>query len=181
MSSMSQRYRLHALVLDEPASTLEAVRALRNHGYVISDVHTPFPVHGLPEAMGLAPTRISRATLVGAVVGVSMGLGFQVWTHVASWPLNIGGKSNSALPALIPVTFELGILLAAFATVAGLLVWAGLAPLGRTPDTQPHERVTDDRFVVLVREEDASFDLKAFRNTTRALGIHEVIESWRVW
>lgn len=180
MSSSSERYRLHALILSEPESTLEAVRTLRDNGYTISDVHTPFPVHGLPEAMGLPPTRISRATLLGAVVGVSVGLGFQAWSHVISWPLNIGGKSNSALPALVPVTFELGILLAAFATVIGLMLWAGLLPLGRTPDTQPHERVTDDRFVVLVREEDASFDPKAFRDTTKALSIDEVIESWKV-
>ena len=174
------RYRLHALVLGEPEQTVDAVKQLRRDGYTVADVHTPFPVHGIAEAMGLAPTRISYATLAGAALGVVLGLGFQAWTSVVDWPMNIGGKSYLALPALIPVTFELGVLLAAFATVTALLVWSRLRPRGRTPRTQPHVRASDDRFVILVREDDASFDAKAFRETTRALGIEEVIESWGV-
>lgn len=175
-----ERYRLHALVLGDPDETVDAVKRLRLEGYTVADVHTPFPVHGIAEAMGLAPTRLAYATLAGAAVGVTLGLGFQAWTSVVSWPMNIGGKSYLALPALIPVTFELGILLAAIATVTALIVWGRLRPRGRTPRTQPHLGASDDRFVILVREDDGSFDAKAFRETTRALGIEEVIESWSV-
>ena len=174
------RSRLHALVLDDPEQTLDVVKQLRREGYTVADVHTPFPVHGIAEAMGLAPTRLSYATLAGAAFGVSLGLGFQAWTSVVDWPMNIGGKSYLALPALIPVTFELGILLAAVATVTALLVWSRLHPRGRMPKTQPHPGASDDRFVILVREDDASFDPEAFRAMTRALQIEEVIEGWRV-
>lgn len=177
---MRDRYRLHALVLGDPERTVDAVKRLKAEGYTVADVHSPFPVHGLAEAMELAPTRIAYATLAGGAFGALLGLGFQAWTSVVDWPLNIGGKSYLALPALVPVTFELGILLAAFATVLALLLWSRLRPRGYTPSTQPHPGASDDRFVILVREQDARFDPDAFRATASRLGIEEVIEGWKV-
>jgi hypothetical protein len=177
---MADRYRVHALVLGDPDRTVDAVRQLVRKGYTVADVHTPFPVHGITEAMGLAPTRISYATLAGAGAGVALALGFQAWSSVVDWPLNIGGKSYLALPALVPVTFELGVLLAAFATVGALVAWSRLRPRGRTPESQPHAAASDDRFVVLVRETDAGFDPEAFRRTAGDLGVDELIEGWQV-
>lgn len=177
---MHDRYRLHALVLGDPDETVAAVKHLKHEGYNVSDVHTPFPVHGIAEAMGLEPTRISYATLAGAVCGVLIAVGFQSWSSVIDWPLNIGGKSYLAFPALIPVTFELGVLLAAFATVLALLIWSRLRPRGAMPSTQPHPGASDDRFVILVREDDAGFDPDAFRATARGLGVEELIEGWKV-
>lgn len=179
--SRPERSRLHALVLDDPERTLDAVRHLRGAGYAIDDVHTPFAVHGMAEAMGAPPTRISSATLAGAVLGLAVALGFQAWTSLVDWPLNIGGKSYLALPALVPVTFELSVLFAAFATVIGLLVRGRLAPRGKAPSSQPDLDVTDDRFVVVVREEDAGFDVEAFRAAARRLGVSRVEEGWKVF
>ena len=123
-----------------------------------------------------SPTLRSQAP----VFGVSLGLGFQAWSSVVDWPLNIGGKSYLALPALVPVTFELGVLLAAFATVTALVIWSRLRPRGKTPDSQPLAGASDDRFVILVREDDAGFDPVAFRAATHRLGIEDVIEGWKV-
>lgn len=177
---MGDRYRLHALVLGDPEQTVHAVKRLKDEGYTVADVHSPFPVHGLAEAMGLPPTRIGYATLAGGAFGALFGLGFQAWTSVVDWPLNIGGKSYLALPALVPVTFELGVLLAAFATVLALLVWSRLRPRGSTPATQPHAGASDDRFVILVREGDASFDPDAFRDMVSRLDVDEWVEGWKV-
>jgi len=179
--SEPERLRLHALVLDAPEKALAAVSRLRREGYVLDDVHTPFPVHGLAEAMGAPPTRVSTATLAGAVLGLSLAMGFQAWSSLSSWPLDIGGKSYLALPALVPVGFELTVLFAAFATVAALVVRSRLAPRGVTPPSQPALRATDDRFVVVVREEDARFDAKAFRALAASVGVEEVIEGWKVF
>lgn len=176
-----ERRRLHALVLDAPETTLRAVERLRREGYALDDVHTPFPVHGMAEAVGAPPTRVSTATLAGAVAGLSLAMGFQAWSSLASWPLNIGGKSYLALPALVPVAFELTVLFAAFATVLALAVRSRLAPRGLMPSSQPVASVMDDRFVVVVREEDASFDAKAFRDLAGSLGVEEVIEGWKVF
>jgi hypothetical protein len=180
-SRRPERSRLHALVLRDPERTLQAVRRLRLDGYGIDDVHTPFPVHGMAEAMGIPPTRISTATLVGAAAGLTLGLGLQAWTSVVDWPLDIGGKSYLALPALMPVTFELSVLFAAFATVIGLLVRSRLRPRGEHPPSQPGAGVADDRFVIVIREEDAGFDAAALRGAAARIGVEELIEGWKVF
>jgi len=179
---MSERHtrRLHTLVVDDADRAVAAVSSLRSEGYHIYDVHTPFPVHGMSEAMGLRESRVSIATLAGAGVGVLAGLGLQIWTSAWDWPLNIGGKSDLAFPALVPVTFELAILAAAIATVAALVIRSRLCPLGHTPRTQPHQAVSDNRFVILVEETDGEFDPKAFWARVRALEIDEYTEAWRV-
>lgn len=175
------RRRVHALSFGDPHRTLEAVRRLRAEGFEVFDVHSPFLVHGMAEALDLAPSRLGWATFVGGLIGGTVAFGFQVWTHAIDWPLLIGGKSPLALPAQVPVSFELTVLFAAFATVGGLLASRRLFPrVGRRPASQPHPAVTDDRFVVLVVERDAGFSPARFGELVRLLGPMDVSEGWRV-
>ncbi len=181
-SRVPERGRLHMLVFDEPEATLAAVRRLRGEGFDVADVHSPFPLHGADEALGLRPTYIALATLVGGLAGGIGKLGFEVWVHAIDWPMNIGGKSDVALPALVPVTFELTVLVAAFATLGALFLRRRLFPrlVPAPAPRQPHPRVTDDRFAVLVVERDASFAPEAFERLCKALRPVEVVEDWRV-
>jgi len=177
----SERTRVHRLVFSRPEETIHAVQRLRQEGFCVDDVYTPFPVHGLPEAMGMPDTRLGWATFVGGLTGGTAMLAFQAWVHVVDWPLVIGGKSLLAWPALIPVTFELTVLCAAFATIGGLFARRRLYPrLDGSAPTLPHPRVTDDSFVVLVVERDASFSPEAFRQLCAELGATEVNEGWSV-
>ncbi len=182
ISSEAHRRRFHAVVFTGPEEVLSAVRGLRGAGYDIANVHSPFPVHGLMEAMGVSESRIPWGTFVGGALGCTTAFVLQIWTHTTAWPLNIGGKSDLALPALVPVAFELTILFAAFATFFLLLGRAGLLPrfASGTPRLQPHLRVNDDRFVVLVAETDASFSRESFVAMCEELAPVEIIESWRV-
>jgi len=180
--SGGERQRWHAVSFDDPDVTVAAVRTLRSEGYGVADVYTPFAVHGMDEALGLAETRLPWATFVGGALGLGLGMGFQLWTHAVDWPLNIGGKTNVAWEALVPVAFEVTVLLAAFATVGALLFKGKLFPRGN-PDalpSQPSLRVTDDRFVVVVTETDASFSLEEFNALCTDLGAESVTEGWRV-
>ena len=177
--AMPERSRFHAVVLDDPASTIAMVRRLRATGFTVADVQTPFAGHGLDEAMGLNETRIPRATLVGGVLGTLVAIGFQAWVGVISWPLDIGGKSDLALPALAPVTFEVAVLLAAFSTVGALFWFSRLRPGGRS-ELQVLPESTDDLFVVVVRESDAGFDLERFRGLVAGPATNRVIEGWTV-
>lgn len=177
-----ERGRVHMLVFDEPHATVAAVRRLRSEGFDVADVHSPFPLHGADEALGLPPTRIALATLIGGLIGGIGKLAFQGWVHVVDWPMNIGGKPDTALPALVPVTFELTVLVAAFATLGTLFLRRRLFPrlVPAPAPRQPHPRVTDDRFAVLVIERDASFAPDRFRRLVEALGPVELVEDWRV-
>ncbi len=172
--------RIHAVVFDDPDKTLLAVRGLRSAGYTVEDVHTPFPVHGMAEALELRETRLAYGPLAGGIVGLTAAICLQLWTHAVSWPLDVGGKSLLAIPAIVPVSFELTVLLAGLATFLALLVAARLCPCGCLPASQPHGRVNDDRFVILVVEKDGSFVASRFAALCANAGSEEVISPWRV-
>ena len=78
----SERTRVHRLVFGRPEETIHAVRRLREEGFCVDDVYTPFPVHGLPEAMGIPDTRLGWATFIGGISGGAAMLAFQAWVHV---------------------------------------------------------------------------------------------------
>ncbi len=160
-------------VFVDPESLVTAAREARLAGAEIHDAYTPFAVHGLDEAMGLRPTRLPRLCFALGVAGLGGMLGFQAWTFTASWPLNVGGKSFLALPALVPVAFETGVLFAALGTVFAFFWSRGLRP-GKAP-VLPAPGVTDDRFVLALRC--AAGDREGTRALLRRLGAVEIGES----
>lgn len=174
--------RTHVLLFDDPKSTLEAVRHLRRHGFAIEDVLSPFPVHGLEEALEMPQTRLPWATFVGGLAGLTLALAMQSWVHAVDWPLNIGGKSNLALASQVPVAFELTVLLAAIGTVGALFVLLRLFPLGartRSPEI-PDPRVSDDLFAVLVAETSGAFDARRYDEACDELSPVERVDGWRI-
>ncbi len=174
--------RTHVLVFADPPTTVEAVRCLRERGFTVADVLSPFPVHGLDEAMGARETRLPWATFVGGTAGLILALAMQSWVHAVDWPLNIGGKTNLALASQVPVAFELTVLLAAFGTVGALCLLLRLFPFGRRLRSlqMPDPRVSDDLFAVLVSESSASFDIRRFDEACEALDPVERLDGWRV-
>ena len=172
---MSKRFFM--AVFDSEDNVKEAVRCARKRGYVVEDVYTPYAVHGLDEVMGLRPSRLSWACLTFAAIGASAGLWLQHWTSTTDWPLNVGGKPFNSLPAFIPITFELAVLLAGIGTVAALFARSGLYPGKKI--ALPNPRVTDDQFAMVVAETDATFDPSEACRLCEAVGAvwcGEVIE-----
>lgn len=134
---------------------LHAVRQLRRRGLEIVEAYTPYPVHGLDEALGLAPSRLSWICALMGVGGAGVMLWFQTWTSAIDWPVNVGGKPLTSLPAFMPVVFESMVLAAGIGTALAFFAISRLVP-GRKPRLVI-PRVTDDRFAVVVHETDASF------------------------
>ncbi len=104
----------------EPA-LLEAARALRARGHRAVDLHSPYPLHGADEALGLRRSTVPLVALVAGVAGAASGYLLQWWTVGIDWPLNVGNRPPHSAPAFIPVTFELGVLFASLAIFLGLL------------------------------------------------------------
>ncbi len=156
---------------------LDATRAVRVAGLRVLDTYTPYPVHGLAEAMGLARSRLPVLCFVAAVAGAAVKLWFEYWTATVDWPLNVGGKPLNSLPAFIPVTFEVMVLSAGIITVLAFLVIGRLGPTRKAVLVAPG--ITDDRFVIAIEESDATFDLERVRALLaphRALAIDERLE-----
>jgi len=105
----------------EETELLEAVRALRAKGIGGLDLHSPYPLHGAEEALGLPRSTVPLLTLVAGVIGAVSGYVMQWWTVGVDWPLNVGNRPPHSAPAFIPVTFELGVLFASLAVFLGLL------------------------------------------------------------
>lgn len=153
--------RLHIGFFEDEHRLLSAARECRDRGIPVLDAISPFPVHGLDEALGIEPSRLPYVTLAGGVVGATLGLLLQYWTAGVNWPLNIGGKPLDSFPAFVPVAFELTILFAGLSTAAALFLRSRIWP-GRTPKLG-FEATTDGSHALVLEERDASFESREYR------------------
>ena len=85
---------------------LSAAEKVRDAGFKNWDCFTPFPVHGLDDAMGMGPTKLPLLVLVGGASGAFLGMLMQWWMNTIDYPLIISGKPMWSIPANIPVGFE---------------------------------------------------------------------------
>ena len=130
-----------------PAELTAAAEAARDAGFTEMDAFSPFPIHGLHEAVGMKTTGMSALVLGGGIIGGVAGF-FMCWyANVISYPLNIGGKPFNSWPAFVPIMFELTILFGGLATFGALLFFCGLPNIKkRVVDPS----VTRDRFALLI-------------------------------
>jgi hypothetical protein len=151
---------------ETPQDLVRAASAVRDAGYTKWDAHTPFPLHGLDDAMGIKPTRLPYLVLGAAATGTICGLLMQWWMNAVDYPLIISGKPFNSLPADIPVTFELTVLLASLTAFIGMLV-ANALPRFHHPlfGSARFRRVTTDAFFIAIEAGDPRFD----RETTERL------------
>ena len=140
---------------DDPDTLLRAAAVVREHGFTGADAYTPYPVHGLSEALGIRKSWIPYVTLVMGLSGAILGLVFQIWTSAIDWPINVGGKPFVSLPAFIPITFECGVLIAGTMTLTALLLACGLPDL-QTPILD--RDLTNDRFGLFVPDSGPSWN-----------------------
>jgi hypothetical protein len=135
-------------VFDEENVLFNAISKVRHAGYRIHDVYTPFPIHGLDKVMGLRDTSLHTAGFIYGITGTTTAVSGISWILAKDWPLNIGGKPHFALPAWIPITFELTVLFAAVGMVLTFCYLCQLAPFVRKHHF--HARATDDKFVMVI-------------------------------
>ena len=152
---MSDRVLL--ATFDHEDDLLAATAEVRRRGYRIVDAFTPYAVHGLDRAMGLRPSRLTWVCFVCGMVGALGMLWFEHWTASVSWPIDVGGKPWNSLPSDAPAAFEMAVLLAGFGSVFALFAVSRLYPGKQARPVI--DRVTDDRFVLVLDQVDATFDV----------------------
>ena len=161
----------------EPEQLIEAAHRAKAAGYRMIDAFTPFPVHGLHDAIGFHKTRLPLIVLAGGIVGALTGFGLQYWYRVIDYPMNIGGRPLNAWPVFIVIMFECTILFAALSAVLGMLALNGLPtpyhPLFNVPQ---FALATRDRFFLCIESRDPLFDVHQTRELLRGLGASEVSE-----
>jgi len=174
-----ERGALYGLVaeFDNPTALVAAARRCRDAGYRNMDGYSPFPIHELTEALGFKRTRLPYLVLAGGVTGAATALLMMWFSAVIHYPINVGGRPLASWPAFIPITFELTILFASFATLLGMLGMNGLPmpyhPIFNAPRFALASR---DRFFLCIEARDPLFDLEKTTKFLEGLGSAVVSE-----
>ena len=141
------------------ADILNAAKKTYAAGYTNFETYSPFPIHGMDDAMGLPQSQMGWFAIIGGLLGCSGGIALQVWTSAYAYPLITSGKEFASLPAFVPVIFELSILLTSFFTVFGMFA------LNKLPqwynvifNHSTFYKVTDDGFFLSIEGTDPQYN-----------------------
>ena len=149
-----------AALFNNPDKIISAAKKVKEAGFTKWDVHSPYPLHGMEKAMGLKPSLLGIVTLICGLSGTAIALFFMWWTMSVDYPMVIGGKPFFALPAFIPVTFEVTVILATVSTVVAMFALFFQLPRNEFPlhDTDYMKKVSCDHFGILIEAEDPKFN-----------------------
>ena len=167
------RGQLYGLLteFESPSLLMEATEKVRDEGFRNWDVHTPFPVHGMDDAMGIRGTQLPFIVLVCGLTGLGLATLMQWWMNAVDYPFIISGKPLFGLPANIPVMFELTVLLSAFGAFFGMWALNDMPKLYHPLFTNERfRRATQDRFFIVVEADDPKFDAAATPEFLAGLG-----------
>lgn len=156
---MSKQIYMILAEYDGPAALLHAAEKVKNAGFKRFDTYSPFPIHGMDDAMGLGQSKLGWIVLVGGLTGAFTGFFLQTWVSVSAYPIVISGKPFFSYPAFIPVTFELMVLFSSFAAVFGMF---GLNKLPRLHHpifaSETIKRATSHGFFLGINADDPLFN-----------------------
>lgn len=155
-------------------SILKAVAKVRDRGFKKFDAFTPFPVHGMEDALGVKRSWLPYVAFVFAIKGFILGAFLTIWTHSVNYPINVGGKPMLALPAYVPIMFETTVL--ACGVLTTVFMFTVLLGLPNFRKKIFHPDITNNRFAVAIqvdREEEVDA-VKRFLQEIQASEIHNV-------
>jgi hypothetical protein len=153
-----------------PAELLAATRRAYAAGYRRMDAYSPFPVHGLDRALHLPQDRVALICLAGGILGGGGAYLLQWWINSVAYPLNIGGRPFHSWPSFLIVTFEMTVLFAGIAAVAGMLGLNGLPrPYHPVFNVERFAAASCDRFFLAIEADDPLFERAATREFLESL------------
>jgi len=163
---------IHGLAAEfaTPEQLLEAASTARDQGYKCMDAYSPFPIDGLPQALGRKRTIVPLVVLIGGIIGGTGGYFMQWYANVVSYPINVAGRPLHSWPMFIPITFELTVLCAALSAFFGSFLMNRLPqPYHPIFHAQNFERASVDRFFLCIEARDEKFDPAATRGFLESL------------
>lgn len=149
---------------------VEAAGKVRAAGFKKFEAISPFPLHGIDEAMGIPFSFIPWVTFTFGLTGFSFGVWLTWWTSSVDWALIIGGKPFWSIPAFVPIMFECTILFGALSSVGALIASAGL-PKVDPPVIDP--ALSSHKFALFVPQNDVGFDAAKVEQLLKQLGAVE--------
>jgi hypothetical protein len=156
---------------DSPAHLLSAAKKMAAAGYSNYDCHSPFPIHGMDEAMRLKRSPLGWIVGIMAIAGALGGLLLQGWTSSIAYPLIISGKPFFSYPAFLPVAFGLAVLAGAISALVGM-IWLNKLPkfYHDVFYSDRFNRFSSDGFFLSVESQDALFSIDQTKVFLQNLG-----------
>jgi hypothetical protein len=162
---------------EDPHAIYKACEKVRDAGFEKWDACTPFPVHGLDKAMGLKSSMVPWIVLVVGLSGSTFMLWFETYAMGSLYPMVVGGKPLFSLPAFVPIWYEITVLSSCITAFLANWILSGL-PRPNHPafNSKAFERVTDDKFFIMIESEDPKFDAAKTREFLSQTGASHVEE-----
>ncbi len=162
-------------LFDTPDALIDAASEVHRAGWDKWDCHTPYPVHGLDQAMGVRRSIIPTICLTAGFVGAAVAMLMQWWMSAVDYPVRIGGKPLFSWPAFVPITFEFFVLFAGL-TVMGCVIF--FCRLGRwhSPlhDSGIMQEVTSSRYAVVLGTDGARFSRETAADLLEKSGCRDI-------
>lgn len=167
-----------AALFDTPDQIINAAETVSDSGYKKFDALTPYPVHGLDNAMDLKPTKIGWVGFFAGLSGTTLAFLMIWWMVGINYPNIFGGKPYFNLPPSVPIMFELTVLLSALILVGSLIAIFMKLPFNANPlmDTEFMKRVTSDKYGLYIESKDEKFNLEEIKSLFSSLGASSVME-----
>ena len=169
----SSRTKYYGVVgnFESPEDLLRAIRTLRTAGFTKLEAYSPFPIHGIDEALGEPRSPLGATVLVAAVLGLVTAVALQWWTGAVDYKLVIAGKPLFAFEPSVPIMFELTVLFGSFGAVLGMLFFNRL-PTYYHPffNYSRSAGATNDRFLLAVEAGDPKFRGQEVKTLLDSLG-----------
>jgi hypothetical protein len=149
-------------LFNDPNIISAAASKVANSGFTKWDVNAPYPIHGIDRAMKMKPSKLGFVTMIFGLSGVVLALALTWWTMSIDYPMVIGGKPYFSLPAFIPVTFEVTVILATVSTVVAMFAFFFGLPRNAHAlhDTEYMKKVSRDHYGIVIEAIDPKFDEK---------------------
>jgi mono/diheme cytochrome c family protein len=155
---------------------VEAAQQIRPRRLGRLEAYTPYPVHGLDRAIGLAPSRLGRLVMLMGVIGAGLALLFEGWVSTVDYPLLTGGKPLFSWQAFVPVMFEVTVLFATFTAGLAMLFALNKLPFFGHPvlHSKAIKDITRDKLALSIEATGAAFDAEAARQALLDNGAESV-------
>jgi mono/diheme cytochrome c family protein len=150
-------------LFDTPDALMAAIPQARATKLGVVEAYTPYPIHGIDDALGLRRSPLGGMVLVMGILGALVALGGQYWISAMDYPIITGGKGAGSWEAFIPIMFEVTVLFATFTAGLGMLFLLNKLPFFGHPvlSSKSMTGITRDRYALAIEAEDESFDSAA--------------------
>jgi mono/diheme cytochrome c family protein len=162
-------------LFDTPDALMAAIPKVKAKRLGRLETYTPYPIHGMDEALELRRSPLGGMVLAMGILGTLTALGFQYWISAVDYPIVTGGKAPWSWEAFVPIMFEIMVAFATFTAGLGMLLLLNRLPFFGHPilNAKAMRGITRDRFALAI-EADPELDAESAKAALAGAGAKDI-------